>query len=188
MATGLYRNGIDFDSLFMARVNAKRADVGIKVAGVDISNRYEPIGSGSPITATNFKTVGTDVASLFRNIGEPLGSSYAMTAGNYDTGFGSYGTGYHSGFAAGSLSPTTYKGATIERMDDLWAFGTTPYFIISLLGNYPQNYFTQIQINGHTYLSASAAGYANNPDYNSEWYWTEQAGLIHGGGYSPFIS
>jgi hypothetical protein len=62
----------DLDALLMARVNAKRADVGYAVAGVDISNRYEPIGNGTPIAATGFKSGDVDLANLFRNIGEAL--------------------------------------------------------------------------------------------------------------------
>jgi hypothetical protein len=74
----------DLDSLFMARVNAKRADVGYKVAGVDISNRYEPIGNGTPIAATGYKSGGVDLASLFRNISEPLGPAAQLIVGNYE--------------------------------------------------------------------------------------------------------
>ena len=58
----------DLDGLFMARVSAARANVGYTVAGVDLAQRYEPIGSVAPIAATGFKSAGTDLASLFRAI------------------------------------------------------------------------------------------------------------------------
>jgi len=56
----------DLDALFALRVSAQRADVGYKVANVDLSNRYEQIGASTPIVATGFKTGGTDLASLFK--------------------------------------------------------------------------------------------------------------------------
>lgn len=73
MASGFTVSGRgDLDSLFMARQNAARANVGFTVVGVDLANRYEPIGSASPIAATGFTSGGTDLASLFRDINQPL--------------------------------------------------------------------------------------------------------------------
>lgn len=85
MATGLLKTGVDLDTLFMARVNAKRADVGIlSNGGVDISNRFEPIGAGTPIANVNFKSVGVDIATLFRDINQALGPTVAMPANGYE--------------------------------------------------------------------------------------------------------
>lgn len=64
--------GVDLDSLFMARVNTKRADVGFDVAGIDVSNRWETIGDGTPRANVNYKAGGIDLAQLFRDIGDPL--------------------------------------------------------------------------------------------------------------------
>lgn len=72
----------DLDALFLARASTKRADVQYRVGGVDIANRYEPIGAGTPIAATGFKTGGTDLASLFRDSGQPL-LSVTLSNGTY---------------------------------------------------------------------------------------------------------
>lgn len=73
MASGFTVSGRgDLDSLFMARQSAARPNVGYTVAGVDLATRYEPIGSASPIAATGFTSGGTDLASLFRDINQPL--------------------------------------------------------------------------------------------------------------------
>lgn len=74
MASGYTVGGVDLDSIFMALVGTKRADVGFSVAGQDISNRYEPIGDGVVTNVTNYKSGVTpvDIGSLFRDIGEPL--------------------------------------------------------------------------------------------------------------------
>lgn len=69
MASGYTVSGRgDLDALFAGRVSAKRGDVVYQVAGVDISNRYEPIGASTPIAATVFKYQGTDLANLFMGI------------------------------------------------------------------------------------------------------------------------
>jgi hypothetical protein len=68
MATGITVNGVDLDSIFKARVSAKRADVEFEVAGTDISNRYEPANtlSKSKITYnTGFIANGSDLKDLF---------------------------------------------------------------------------------------------------------------------------
>jgi hypothetical protein len=73
----------DLDALFMARVSAARAGVGYYVASSDIANRYEPIGSGTPIAATKFvASNGSDLASLFRDINQPL-LSFPVANGAY---------------------------------------------------------------------------------------------------------
>lgn len=80
MASGIARAGVDLDSLFLARVSAKIADVGYRVAGVDISNRYEGRGGTTAIANTGLTSVGVDLASLFRNISAPLVALTARTA------------------------------------------------------------------------------------------------------------
>jgi hypothetical protein len=96
--SGLFKAGVNLDTLFMARVNAKRADVGIRSAGVDVSNRWETIGTGTPIAATNIRSAGTDLASLFRNISQPL--THTVSAP-------SQVSGYCSRVTVGSCTATT---------------------------------------------------------------------------------
>jgi len=73
MASGYNVSGRgDLDTLFMARQSAARANVGFTVAGVDLASRFEPIGSATPIAATGFRAVSADLATLFRDINQPL--------------------------------------------------------------------------------------------------------------------
>jgi hypothetical protein len=79
MASGFTVSGRgDLDTLFLARVGAARANVGFTVGGVDLANRYEPIGTASPIAATGFRSGGTDLANLFRDINASLGPSVTV--------------------------------------------------------------------------------------------------------------
>jgi hypothetical protein len=191
MASGLLTGGVDLDSRFMARVNAKRADVGFKVGGVDVSNRWETIGSGTPIAATGFKAAGTDLASLFRNISEPLGTSYALHATSYDTGFGSDGVGFSSIWAAGTLSPGAFKGQTITNMEDVLhnILGDPAFFQFVVVGAQVRGLFTSIVLNGRTFLSSSANFTAGGGGADSYWSWpATTAGLVNGGNYTPLIS
>lgn len=60
-------NGVDLDTIFKARSSVKRADIGIKVGGVDISNRYEPTNGSDQITTnTDIKTNNTDLRYVFQ--------------------------------------------------------------------------------------------------------------------------
>lgn len=73
MTTGIQANGVDIDTLFLPLETTKRADVNIDSnGGVDISNRFEPIGDGTPIANTGIQANGADIATLFRDINEPL--------------------------------------------------------------------------------------------------------------------
>lgn len=73
MTTGIQANGTDLDSLFLPLEGTKRADVNIDSnGGVDISNRFEPIGDGTPIANTGIQSGGVDIATLFRDINEPV--------------------------------------------------------------------------------------------------------------------
>lgn len=69
MPSNIKVSSTDLDDLFEARTTAKIADVGYKVAGVDISNRYEKLASGSATTTTNYKTAGADLNTLFAGLG-----------------------------------------------------------------------------------------------------------------------
>lgn len=69
MASGYSVSGTDLDDLFEFRSTAKIADVGYAVNGVDISNRYEKLASGSSTTPTGYKTNGNDLNTLFAGIG-----------------------------------------------------------------------------------------------------------------------
>jgi len=69
---GYKSSGTDFASMFMSRVNTKRADVNYDDGGIDISNLYEAIGDGTPRANVGFKSGGTDLAQLFRDINDDL--------------------------------------------------------------------------------------------------------------------
>ena len=63
-------NNTPLEDIFHPRGSiTKRADVGIRVGGSDISNLYAPIASGSATTATGFRAGGADLNTLFAGIG-----------------------------------------------------------------------------------------------------------------------
>ena len=67
MASDYTVNGVDLDTIFKARSSTKRADIGIKVSGVDISNRYEPTNGSDQITTnTDIKINNTDLRYIFQ--------------------------------------------------------------------------------------------------------------------------
>ena len=73
MTANYQRSGTDLDSVFMARVTAKRGDCGFQVGGSDASNRWEKYTSGTQVAATGFKDSGNnDLAQLFQNISVAL--------------------------------------------------------------------------------------------------------------------
>lgn len=182
MATGYTVSGRgDLDALFLARVSAKRADVGLRVAGVDLSNRFEPIGAGTPIAATGFRSGGTDLASLFRSISQPL-TTHTLTAGRFfQSGFFEW-LGFAIG-TMGSISPTTYGGVPINQMMDGndGAGGPTTFSVWLGQAGLPQSFFNSVSINGRVFTSASA-GFGTTGSV-SMWNWGTAAGLANGGVY-----
>lgn len=69
MATGIKAAGVDLDSILEARSTTKIADVNIKSnGGVDLSNRFEKVASGSAPSATGIKSGGADLNTLFAAI------------------------------------------------------------------------------------------------------------------------
>ena len=70
MTTGIKASGTDLDALLEPRTTTKIANVNIDSnGGVDISNRFEAIASGSAPSVTNIKSGGTDLNALFAAIG-----------------------------------------------------------------------------------------------------------------------
>lgn len=74
MATGIKAAGTDLDLIFEPRTTTKIANVNIKSnGGVDLSNRFEDIASGSAASTTGIKKTGTDLNALFAGIGTVSG-------------------------------------------------------------------------------------------------------------------
>lgn len=70
MTTGIQDAGTDLDSVFEPRTTAKISDVNYHSnGGVDISNRFEKIASGSAGSLTNHHKAGADLNTLFAGIG-----------------------------------------------------------------------------------------------------------------------
>jgi hypothetical protein len=178
---GYAQVGVDLDSKFMARVSAKRADVGYQIGGVDISNRYEQIGTGTPIAATGYRSVGNDLAAYFRNINQPLVTVVSITAGVYFTVIGFVKD------TCGAASPATYRGLPING---IYQGPDANTFSFSLFQTgMSKNYFTSIVINGRTYLSANTTSFENTAAYAyTTWLWTPNAGLANGGVYTVTIT
>jgi hypothetical protein len=182
VASGLLKAGVDLDTLFRARVSAKRADVGFKVGGTDISNRYETIGGAAAIAATGFKAASIDLASLF------LGASqHSLTAGAGTVTPGYTFIGLFVSLAVGSITPTTFGGLQILAMADQTNTGDSSIngFIVQLNTVVAQSFFNTITINGRTYTSASSAFSTGSA---SQWRWPTYAGLANTGVYPVGIS
>lgn len=111
MASGFAVAGTDFDSIFNPRVTAKRADVGYKVGGVDISNRYETsIGGDQRASPTGYKVSGADLQTLFQKLGYvPLscGLDTASATGS-GVGTGPFSTNNVTATGAGGIAGYTY--------------------------------------------------------------------------------
>lgn len=58
---------VDIDTLFLSRTSTKRANVGFKSNGSDISNLFEPSTGGDTIPFnTGFKSSNSDISTLFK--------------------------------------------------------------------------------------------------------------------------
>jgi hypothetical protein len=187
MASGLFKAGVDLDTLFMARVNVKRADVGIKVVGVDISNRYEAIGAATAIANVGFKSVGVDLATLFRDINQSL-QTHTLTSAIYDATAEIGSTTIYRGFSThvfggfGALAPTTYAGAQVQTILDGYFGGSSGnIFLVEMAGVRAANFFSSITVNGITYLTSAASfGVGAAGGAPSSWSWPSMAGLTAG--------
>jgi len=66
MASGYKHNGTDLDDLFEPYVSGTKAPVtGIKVAGVDINNRYTRLQDGLQGPDVNYSSAGVNLADIF---------------------------------------------------------------------------------------------------------------------------
>lgn len=116
MASGYVVSGRgDLDVLFLGRVNPKRSDVGYKVAGVDLSNRYETIGATTPIAATGFKSAGTDLANLFRGSGSTASAAVAPVS-IFESGnaAGYIGSNFATCTVSGNVGAPTYQWVRVS--------------------------------------------------------------------------
>lgn len=147
MASGYLATGGrgDLDGLLMARVNAPRANTGLLAAGVDLAQRYEPIGAGTPIAPVGHLSQGVDVATLFRNINEALATHILV---NLEASSGVYGYSLRPP-SFGSLYPSSiYKGVTIQS---IYNRPTGPAnFVFEVAGLQPKNFFTQMVVQQNT--------------------------------------
>jgi hypothetical protein len=117
MATGYVAGAGDLDVLFMARVNAARANVGYQVAGVDLAQRFEQIGGGTPRAAVGFQSGGTDLASLFRAIGDSLVTFPIATMTCTSNMAGSNATARYNLAETGDIMGTAVNNNIVDRGD-----------------------------------------------------------------------
>ncbi len=70
MGTSTIRSsGTTIDDILEPRTTTKISDVGIKEGGIDISNIYEKLASGTAPSALNIKSGGADLNTFFAAIG-----------------------------------------------------------------------------------------------------------------------
>ena len=125
MTTGYQKAGTDLDALFAARVSAAAANVNFKSnGGVDLSQRFEPRGSTTPIADTGLKSASIDLAQIFKSIAyTPV--ALTMTAGTF---FETTPGRTHNGYAVaafvtgagviGSVSSAAVGANTLQAL--LW--------------------------------------------------------------------
>lgn len=160
MATGILKNGVDIDTLFLARESTKRADVNIDANGTDISNLFEPIGDGTAIANTGIQAGGVDIATLFRDINEPLAYITWGTADYFILAEGNGATVGQCGVeleGKGTTRKTTVGGVWINDSGNNWLSveitPTTDYemYWTKTGGSYPDGHPTE-----NTWLPLSA--------------------------------
>jgi hypothetical protein len=97
---------VDIDTLFAPLTGTKRADIGYKVNGSDISNLFEPSEGGDTIAFnTGFKYSGTDIATLFKAL-SPIIQYYLTVYSGSGTGL--YISASYAPITA-STAPTHYQ-------------------------------------------------------------------------------
>jgi len=136
------------------------------------------VPSGTSGTNGAVPTSGEIAVSDF--YGTQAGITITVTEGTGDNVYPTLHTGYgfHTPYALtnqgagpnyGSVSPTTYAGATIRaitRLTTKYQNDPSPGFYISLSGNRAQNFFTSVNVQGYgTLLSSNATRtvLTNNP-------------------------
>lgn len=143
------------------------------------------VPSGTSGTNGAVPTSGEIAVSDF--YGTQSGITITVTEGSFanavHTGYGFHTNGalvninYATNY--GSVSPTTYEGATIKAIVRLVAKNDNnppPGFYVVLSGNRPQNFFTSIDVQGYGTLLSSNATYAyltgNPAGARTRWGWT----------------
>lgn len=98
MTTGYVVSGVgDLDALFAARVSAPAANVGfLSNGGVDLSQRFEPIGATTPRANTGFISGSTDLALIFKDF---AAAANTVNVGNKTT----------RSFTSGSTATAQYR-------------------------------------------------------------------------------
>jgi hypothetical protein len=114
MASDYTVNGVDLDTIFKARSSTKRADIGIKVGGVDMSNRYEPTNGSDQITTnTDIKINNTDLRYIFQNYNyAPPTYSISRSASTVNEGSQATFTLTTTNVSNGTIVPYTITGVS----------------------------------------------------------------------------
>lgn len=81
-----------------------------------------------------------------------------------------FGMNLTVGAPTGSISPTTYNGATIRK---LFAETDTPNTVFAVSGDVSQNFFTSIKVGAITLTSASADSFSSGGGQTS-WGWNPE--------------
>lgn len=128
-------------------------------AGMNDSDIRGLIGKGSGATMSFSEWYGASAST-----------SYTLGQGNNGSGTVGFASGSY-----GSLSPTTFGGATIRSIGVLTIAvkgGSTSYtLIVTINGSRSRNFFTSIQNSGFGTQQTSAAGHSSSSSYSS-WSWS----------------
>lgn len=146
---------------------------------ISIGNVRTELGVGGALSmsASNFRAVAADFAGTL-SLSQCYGKTrHALVAGTA-LGF----VGYWPAQGAGSLSPNTIKGATVQFLGD----NTTGRFLVQLTPpGQSQTLFAQVVINGIIYSTSSVIAFdANEPASGaSVWQWAA-SGIANGSSYN----
>jgi hypothetical protein len=144
--------------------------------------------AASSVSITGAGTIATTINPSGVTVTTGGGATHTLTAvviGANDTGKTNL---------VGSISPTTYSGATIRTLQAFYFYDPefplwTLYFDLASTG-LAQNYFTTLVVNEQVFLSSEAALFDNSGAY-TRWQWegTDDNNILPGAGtYSVSIT
>lgn len=135
--------------------------------------------NGNPVTISNSPAMSEFYGLDTQYVPPPTVTSYTMYA--YWSGDSFY-SGYHRTSGVGTLTPTTYKGLTIEQITTTTADGMLR---IGILGLPPQDFFKYMTISGFADVTSATATFWTTGD-QSVWDWYGKP-VFQGGGATYYI-
>ena len=147
-------------------------------AGLGLFVRTTPGAPGVPATPELVTIVGS-VMTTSPAVYVAVGENFSLDAADSVFGPNTFGFGLGD---AGSITPSTFNGNTINR---LYSNSSNVETEFAIVGNYTQSYFTSMTVNGVTLLTADAT--FSTPGGESQWFWTGTSLFNSAGAYTVLI-